>query len=62
MTFAAQAQDKPSKPLKVTDKSVKDTVIKEVNHKLYVGNRGGKYIIVTSKSGTQYKKYFKNSK
>lgn len=41
------------------DKPVKDTVINKVTYKLYIGNKGGKYIIVTSKTGTQYKKYFK---
>lgn len=41
------------------DKPVKDTVINKVTYKLYIGPKGGKYIIVTSKTGTQYKKYFK---
>lgn len=41
------------------DKPVKDTVINKVTYKLYIGAKGGKYIIVTSKTGTQYKKYFK---
>lgn len=37
---------------------IKDTTIKGITYKLYVGSKGGKYIVVTSKTGTTYKKYF----
>lgn len=41
------------------DKPVKDTVINNVKYSLYVGAKGGRYIIVTSKiTGKQYKRYF----
>lgn len=39
--------------------STKDTTINKVYYKLYTGIRGGKYIIVVSKTGTTYKRYFK---
>ncbi len=43
-----------------SDKVLKDTVIKTVTYKIYVGSRGGKYIIMTSKTtGNQYKRYLK---
>lgn len=42
-----------------TPASIKDTVINKVSHKLYIGAKGGKYIIVTSKAGKTYKRYFK---
>lgn len=49
-----------------TDKPVKDTTVKingvSQSYKMYVGIKGGKYIIVTSKTGSTYKKYFKASK
>ncbi len=35
----------------------KDTTIAKTVYKIYVGSRGGRFIIVTSKKGTQYKKY-----
>lgn len=41
------------------DKVIKDTTIKSVVYKLYEGNRGGHYILKTSKTGTTYKKYIK---
>lgn len=44
---------------KVSDKVLKDTTINGKVFKLYVGARGGKYTLVTSKSGNVYKKYFK---
>lgn len=41
------------------DKPVKDTVINNTTYKLYVGAKGGRYILVTSKkTGKEYKKYF----
>lgn len=46
--------------LPVKDKVLKDTVIKAVTYKLYVGGRGGKYILRTSKqTGKVYKQYIK---
>ncbi len=35
----------------------KDTTIKAQVYKIYVGAKGGRFIIVTSHSGNQYKKY-----
>ncbi len=62
MIFAAIANaQEPVKALKVLtikDKSVKDTTIKSVVYPLYVGKSGGRYIVVTSRTGNQYKKYF----
>lgn len=40
------------------DKVLKDTTISNKVYKLYVGARGGKYIVATSKSGKSYKRYF----
>lgn len=53
--IGAKAQSIP----KVSDKVLKDTTINGKVFKLYVGSRGGKYTLVTSKSGNVYKKYFK---
>lgn len=39
-----------------------DTTIKGKVETLYIGSKGGKYILVTSKSGNVYKKYFKTNK
>jgi len=44
---------------KTNDKVLKETLIKSVSTKIYVGSRGGKYIFVTSKAGNVYKKYLK---
>lgn len=41
---------------------IKDTVIKSVTHKLYMGSRGGRYIVVTSKTGTTYNRYISPAK
>lgn len=54
LSLTAGAQQPIKSPV-----SHKDTVINKVAHKLYIGARGGKYIIVTSKTGTTYKRYFK---
>lgn len=43
----------------VKGKELKDTVIKSVTCKMYVGSRGGRYVLKTSKSGNVYKLYFK---
>jgi hypothetical protein len=42
-----------------TDPVIKDTTINKVQYKLYQGSRGGKYVIVISKTGKPYRKYFK---
>lgn len=67
--FAASGQTStpaaPAAPLAfvTTDKVLKDTVIKDVSYKLYVGKKGGRYIIRTAKvSGKTYKQYFKPKK
>lgn len=39
--------------------SLKDTTIKNAVYKLYIGPKGGKYILRTSKSGNVYKQYIK---
>jgi hypothetical protein len=39
---------------------IKDTTINKVVYSMYQGARGGKYIMITSKTGTKYRKYFKN--
>jgi hypothetical protein len=41
------------------DKVIKDTTINKTSFKMYEGARGGRYIIVTSKAGKDYKRYFK---
>lgn len=46
-------------PAKTFDKVLKDTVILKVSYKLYLGPRGGRYILRTSKSGNVYKQYIK---
>jgi hypothetical protein len=40
----------------------KDTTIKGKVEVVYVGSKGGKYILVTSKSGNVYKKYLTTKK
>ncbi len=56
---SSEAQELPKKVIKVPATSVKDTLIKNVSYKMYMGIKGGKYIIVTSRTGNQYKRYFK---
>lgn len=58
ISLSVQAQTTPLKTVKIKDVSTKDTTIKSVVYALYVGKNGGKYIVVTSKVGNQYKKYF----
>jgi len=41
-------------------KVLKDTVIANKSYKLYLGSRGGKYVIRVSKTGKEYKQYFKS--
>ena len=57
----ANAQQLPGKSAaKIV--SVKDTVYQGVKFPLYIGSKGGKYIIVTSKTtGKEYKRYFKRT-
>lgn len=58
MVFSGFAQTSPA--AKIPDKAIKDTVIRSVSYKLYIGSRGGKYILMTSKkTGKVYKRYFK---
>lgn len=44
---------------KVSDKVLKDTTISNKSYKLYLGSRGGKYVVRVSKLGREYKQYFK---
>ena len=46
-------------PVKPADKVLKDTVIRSVSYKLYVGSKGGRYVVRTSKNGLVYKVYYK---
>ena len=43
-----------------SDKVIKDTTINKVSYSMYKGAKGGRYIIITSKKGTNYRKYFKS--
>lgn len=43
------------------DPVIKDTTINKTTYKIYQGSRGGKYIVVISKNGKPYKKYFKQA-
>lgn len=45
--------------VKASDKVLKDTVIASKSYKLYLGSRGGKYVIRVSKTGNTYKQYVK---
>jgi len=38
---------------------LKDTTIKAQTFQMFRGAKGGKFIVITSKTGNQYKKYFK---
>lgn len=57
MACIAQAQTKPE-----PTKQAQDTTIKGVTYQIQVGSRGGKYIVVTSKKGTIYKRYLQPRK
>jgi len=46
----------------VKDKELKDTVIKTVKYKMYIGSRGGRYVLKTSKNGVIYKMYCTDKK
>lgn len=59
MVFSLVASAQTVKP---SDKVLKDTVIKAINYKLYIGPKGGKYVLKTSKSGVVYKMYISKSK
>ena len=43
------------------DKVIKDTTINKVVYHIYLGSRGGKYIVVTSRTGKEYRKYLKTN-
>lgn len=44
------------------DKVIKDTTIKGTTYHLYMGSKGGRYIVMTSKTtGKEYKRYFKHN-
>lgn len=45
--------------IKPTDKVQKDTLIGNVKYPIYVGKKGGRYTIRTSKAGNMYKSYIK---
>jgi hypothetical protein len=53
ISLTAISQEKPK------DKVLRDTTIKNVIYKIYQGNRGGKYYLKPSKTGTIYKVYLK---
>ena len=46
--------------LSANDKVIKDTTINKVSYSMYKGAKNGRYIIITSKKGTNYRKYFKS--
>ena len=57
MLLDSQAKAQEVKP---ADKVLKDTVISANTYKLYVGAKGGKYVLRTSgKTGKVYKQYIK---
>lgn len=59
LSLNLSAQDK----LKPSGKVLRDTTINNAVHKLYEGSKGGKYIIVVSKTtGKEYKRYISKSK
>lgn len=60
ISFGSQAQNKTLETIN-KDVSVKDTTINNKSFKLYTGAKGGKYIIVVSKTGNSYKRYFKKN-
>ena len=53
----AQAQTKPE-----PTKQAQDTTIKGITYQIQIGSRGGKYILITSKTGTTYKRYLQPKK
>jgi len=59
LIFSAASVQAQTTPAKTTDKVLKDSLVKGVKTPIYIGGRGGKYILVTSKSGNVYKKYIK---
>lgn len=62
MSFLAASESAmctPTEDLTKNSKPIKDTTIKTVVYKIYEGSKGGRFIIVTSRSGNQYKKYLK---
>lgn len=59
MSFAQSKPKDSANTVKITGTHVKDTTIRNVQYPLYRGAKGGMYIIRTSKTGKQYKQYFK---
>lgn len=59
LALLALATPAHSQTVKPSDKVLKDTLIKSVSYKLYLGSRGGRYVIRTSASGNVYKQYIK---
>lgn len=58
---SGQTQPSQAKPKQNanTDKVIGDTTIRSSKYQIYVGSRGGKYIIRTKKDSTTYKQYIK---
>lgn len=59
MLFAGKVS---AQQVKTTDKELKDTVIRNVTYKLYLGSRGGRYYFKTSAKGNVYKVYIPKKK
>ena len=59
LLFIAFVPVKAQSVVKVSDKVLKDTTIANKSYKLYLGSRGGKYVLRVSKSGNTYKQYIK---
>lgn len=62
LTAAYGAQSQTIVTITTKDRVLKDTVIKDIKYPMYIGSKGGKYIIRTSKSGSMYKQYIKAKK
>lgn len=59
-TVLAMTSNVHAQTVQIKDKAVKDTTVSGNTYKLYVGSRGGRYIIMKSKTtGKEYKRYFK---
>lgn len=61
-TAALNVQSQTIVTITTKDRVLKDTVIKDIKYPMYIGSKGGKYIIRTSKTGSMYKQYFKAKK
>jgi len=60
LSYGAQSQTIVT--ITTKDRVLKDTVIKDIKYPMYVGGKGGKYIIRMSKTGSMYKQYIKAKK